>query len=480
MYIRKEIEIFEKRIASGIFFLYNTLYKDTSGAPAGLIFPGAEQRRGSRMVHFSIVFLCMAGLFFCLLSGRFHFLTTLAATAGTYIVSLLFALLRGAVKDPALSELLTCALGAVLFFLSSLALYRNNFLQKFFLALLSFSNFAFLSFFLPLFLGVMPFETAGVFAGICSVFFYLLFTVFLGLCLYRPIRHFSDRGASGFLLGMCAISLVISLFSLGAFDFFFRGNTLAIRLLCVLLLYAALLFSFRSLYQAGRFRAHTAAEAARQNMLEMESGDFADMLTAVREVRAAQKAGEYALDTVSVLLADGYGDKVPEYLSIAKRNLAENPILKEYHENPYLNALIATKAAFAAQNQIHFECNAGAIELPISTAEVCVLANELLTRACLDCLTYDGQRNLRFTITGADHSLRLEAVYTALPPKEEKFTLKGKRAEDVLSRLFEDAQPEEKELHGLENTREIVSRYNGKITVAAGTEEMILQAALKL
>lgn len=434
------------------------------------------------MVHFSIVFLCTAGLFFCLLNDRFHFWTTLIATAGAYVLSLLLAfLLRGIVKDPALAEPIACAAGAALFFLSSLPLYRNNVLQKFFLALLSFANFTFLSFFLPLFLGAMPFSTAGVFAGVCSVLFYLLFSLFMGLCLYRPIRHFSDRAASGFLLGMCALVFMIVLLSLGALDFFFRGNAPAVRLLFSLMLYALLIFCFRSIYQAGRFRERTAAEAARQSMLAMRSGDFADMLAAVHEVRAAQKAGGYALDTVAVMLADGFDEKVPEYLSIAKRNLAENPILQEYHENPYLNALIATKAAFAAQNQIKFECNAGSGALPIDTAEVCVIVDDLLTRACLDCAAFEGPRSLRFTMAAAERSLRLEAVYTALPQEQEKFTLKGKRAEDVMNWLFEDAASEERELHGLEHTREIVSRYHGKITVAtAGTEEMILQATLKI
>ena len=429
------------------------------------------------MVHFSIVFLCTAGLFFCLLGGRFHFWTTLIATAGTYVLSLLLALL---LRERA-GESAACAAGSALFFLSSLPLYRNNILHKFFLALLSFADFTFLGFFLPLFLGAMPFQTAGAFAGVCSVLVYLLFSLFMGLCLYRPLRHFSDRGASGFLLGMCVLTLAILLLSLGTFDFFFRGNTPALRLLFTLLLYAVLIFCFRSIYQAGRFRERTAAEAARQGMLEMRSGDFADMLAAVQEVRAAQKAGGYALDTVAVMLADGFEEKVLEYLSIAKRNLAENPILQEYHKNPYLNALIATKAAFAAQNQIAFECNAGAGDLPIHTAEVCVIAKEILTRACLDCVKVEEARSLRFTITGAERTLRLEAVYTALPPQKEKFTLKGKRTEDVINWLFEDPRREERELHGLEHTREIVSRYQGKITVAAaGTGEMILQATLKI
>lgn len=434
------------------------------------------------MVSFTIAFFCTAGLFFCLLSDRFPFWTTAAVTAVTYLLALGAAfLLRRAVAQPALAAQVSCAVGACLFFLSSLPLYRNNFLQKLFLALLSLCNFTFLDLFIPLFLGALPFQVAGVFAGVCSVLFYLLFSLFLGLCLYRPIRHFSDRGASGFLLGMCVCLFVIYLLSLGAFDFLFRGNTLAIRLLAALVLYGVMIFSFRSLYQAGRFRERTAAEAARQKMLELESGGFLDLHTTIREVRAAQKAGEYALDTVSVLLADGFEDKVPEYISIAKKNGGETPILKEYHEDPRLNAVIAVKAAFAAQNQIHFECNAGSGGLPIQTAEVCVIVDEMLSRACGDCIGYEGHRSLRFTMAAAGTSLRFEAVYTALPPQEEKFTLKGKTAEDVTKWLFEDSDQQERELHGLENTREIIGRYNGQVSVAAspGTEEMILQASLK-
>ena len=61
------------------------------------------------------------------------------------------------------------------------------------------------------------------------------------------------------------------------------------------------------MYQAGRYSQRVAEEAARSTMLEMESGDFHDTLAAVKEVRAARKAGEYALDTVRVMLQDGSG-----------------------------------------------------------------------------------------------------------------------------------------------------------------------------
>ncbi len=434
------------------------------------------------MIYFTIVYFCTAGLFLCLLEDRFRVWTTVGVTVGVYVLSLLAAFfLRRTIQDPVLSQQLPCATGSLLFFLSSLFLYTNNFLQKLFIALLTLCNFTFLSFFIPLLLGIMPFPVAGAFAGVFSVFVSLLFNLLMGMCLYRPIRHYSDRGVSGFLVGMCLILAVLYMLCLGLLDFLFRGNVPAARLFSAAAVYCAVIFGFRSLYQAGRFRERAVLDASRDRMLEMESGDFADMLAAVREVRSAQKAGEYALDTINVMLADGWTEKIPEYISIAKRNNRRNPILETYHENPYLNAVIATKAAFAAQNGISFECNAGSGQLPLKTSEICMIVNEFLTRACLDAADYPGSRSLRFTISATGELLRFETVYSASLPEPEKFTLKGKKAADVFRWLFDDDSQRFNDLHGLENTEEIIGRYSGKLSLSAGgQDEVILQAALRI
>lgn len=431
------------------------------------------------MIYFTIVFFCTAGLFVTLLEDRFRIWATVVVTAGTYLLSLAAAfVLRRLLHDPVLAEQVPCAVGSLLFFFSSLFLYTNNFLQKLFLVLLSLCDFAFLGFFVPLLLGALPFSTAGAFAGIFSVLSTLLFTLLMGLCLYRPFHHYSDRGVSGFLLGMCLLLCFLYLLCLGKFDFLFRTNLSAARLLAAVLLYGALIFAFRCLYQAGRFRERAAGEAARHRMMEMESGDFADMLAAVREVKSAQKAGEYALDTVSVMLSDGVADRIPEYIRSAKKSAIQNPILAQYHDNPYLNAVIATKAAFAAQNSIAFSCSAITGETPLKTAELCVVVNELLTRACLDAAAYSGPRKLRFTVIPGEDAIRFEAVYSADLPEKERFHLKGKKASDLLSWLFDDTPAPEDDLRGLENTREIISRYSGKLTVSGAPGETILQAAL--
>ncbi len=430
------------------------------------------------MIHFSIVFFCTAGLFLSLLEDRFRVWTTVGATACVYVLSLAAAfLLRRTVQDSALAGQLSCAAGGLLFFASSLPLYTNNPLQKFFLALLAQCNFTFLEFFLPLLLGILPFPVAGAFAGVFSILCYLLFTLLMGLCLYRPVRHFSDRGPSGFLWGMCLLLFALYALCLGRFDFLFRTYLSAARLLWAVLLYGAVVFGFRSLYHAGRFREKADSAAVREKTLKMEFGGFDDMLASVREVRAAQKAGEYALDTISVMLADGYSNKIPEYIAIAKKNSQENPILHHYHNDPLVNAVIAAKAAFAAQNDIAFSCNAVTGDAPAQTAELCMIANEILTRACGDAAAYDGERKLRFTIFPADNLLRFEAVYSARLPKPEKFTWKGKKAADIARWLFDDSPAQENHLHGLENTAEIIDRCGGKLTLSeTGQGEVILQA----
>lgn len=433
------------------------------------------------MVYFTIVFLCTAGLFITLLEDRFRMWATVSVTAVTYILALLAAFaLRRVTQNPILAQQLPCLAGSLIFFASSVFLYTNNILQKLFVALLSLCNFAFLSFFVPFALGALPFSSAGAFAGVFSVAAYLLFTMLLGLCLYRPCKYFSGRSISGFIVGMCLLQAVLYVLSLGGLDFLFRTNILAARLLAAVLIYAALIFAFRSIYHAGKFCESTAEEAARSRMLEMESGDFADMLAAVREVRSAQKAGEYALDTVSVMLADGNVEGVSAYIAAAKRSAARNPILTAYHDNPYLNAVIAAKAAFSAQNEIVFECNAVTGNSGLKTAELCVIINEMLTRACTDAAEFNGSRKLRFTAFPGEGTLKLEAVYSGRLPGNDKFTFKGKKLSQVFAWLFDDEPEDENILHGLENTEEIIGRHSGQLTVsAAGDDEVILQATLR-
>ncbi len=432
------------------------------------------------MVYFPVIFLCMAGLFITLFQDRYRIWATVGVTAGVYILSIVASvLLKGVAQGPVLSQQLPCAAGAALFFGASFFIQTNNLLQKLFLAMLCMANFAFLLLFLPLLLGVMPFSVAGAPGGIISVIATLLLYLLFGLCLYRPLQRFADRGPSFFMVGMILAAVFQYLLCLGQLDLVLRVRTPAGRLLVAVAVYALMLFTLRSVYQAGRCQAENAKQEARRHMMEMESGDYMDMLAAIREVRAAQKTGEYALDTVVQLMREGQQERIPVYINMTKRNAAGNPILERYHENHYLNAVIATKAAFAAQNDIDFQCSAAMGDVPFTTAELCIVVNEMLTRACLDAAAFEGRRRLRFTVIPGEDALRLEAVYSGVLPEKKRFSPRGKSFAELLSWVFDDAPEKDSELRGLENSAEIALAHSGSLTVAGAQDEVILRTNLR-
>jgi len=437
------------------------------------------------MTSFILVLICSAGLFAALMLDRFHFWTTLAVGGAAFLLALLSdVLLFRLIEEPATANLLACWVGSALLFVASLVIHRNNILQKLFVLLLCPTCLLYAEVFLPQMLGLMPFHTAGMAGAVLSAVFTFLFFLLMGLCLYRPFQHFSDRGPSAFLGGMCVLLCLIYLICWGKADILFSGDPLAGRLFFATLLFILMIFCFRSVYQAGRFRAAVAEEANRQKCLNRGSADFGDLLAAVQEAHSAHKKGEYALDTISVMLQDGVPEQVPAYIYTAKHTAAQAPILVQYHANPYLNGVIATKAAFAKQNGIDFQCNAATGNVPLKTSELCMLFHEMLGRACRDALAYTGEepRHVRFTAIPGEDSLRLEAVYVADPPEKPSFALnelKGKKISDLLHWLFDDQKEKESDLAGLENTAETVMLHSGRLTVSSTSEETILLAEMR-
>lgn len=393
----------------------------------------------------AIALLCAAGLFLTLLEDRFRLWATVACYGAAYLLSLGVGWIAARLAGPSWAV----AAGALVLFGASLFLSRNNPLQKFYLVLLTLACHFYLEAFLPPALGAMPFPVAGAFAAVFSLAAQLALAALVGLCFYRPFHHFSDRGPSAFLWGMCLVTLALCAVGNGKVDFLFRLHIPAQRLLVASLLFAAVIFVFRSVYQAGRFRQGATEDSLRAQMLTLKAGDYTDTLAAVQAAKAAQKAGEYALDTVSVMVQDGNQALVPRYAAIYKQNNAKSPLAGLYSQNPYVNGVIAAKAAFAAQNSVSFESNAFTGETPLTTVELCVLISEMLTRACGEAAAYEGERRVRFTAQPGENSLTMEAVYSGQLPQKETFSLKGKTLSQVLGWLFDENTGED-DFHGLE------------------------------
>lgn len=436
---------------------------------------GPSMEKGMLIVtDLAISLLCAAGLFLVLLEDRFRLWVTVAC----YGVGFLIALGVGGIVAKTLGPSYGVAGGLLVLFAASVFLSRNNFLQKFYVALLALSCHFYLEAFLPPVLGALPFPTAGAFAGVVAVLGQVLLAALLGLCLYHPYQLFSGQGPSAFFIGMSLVQLGICGVANGRVDFLFRVHIPGARLLAATLLFLAVIFAFRSLYQGGQYIQRAAQDASRSRLLDMKAGDYADTLAAVKEAKAGWKEGEYALDTVNVMLQDGNGEMVPRYASVFKENVSSSPLFHTYSENPYLNAVIASKAVFASHNHIHFESNAVTGETPLSTAELCVLTSELLSRACGDAALYDGERNIHFAAFPGEDTLTMEVVYSGELPQKAPFDWKGKTLSQTLAWLFEEGQ-EDDSLHGLENAREIVGRYSGKLSLSGTSGEVIIHLSLR-
>ena len=300
--------------------------------------------------------------------------------------------------------------------------------------------------------------------GALSVLFTLLFSLLMGLCLYRPFHHYSDRGVSGFLAGMCLLLLAAYLVCLGQLDFLFRSQIPAGRLLLAALLYGGMIFCFRSLYQAGGSGPAPRGRPPGNRCWPWRPVTLPTPWPPSGRCRPSRKKHDYALDTITVMLADGLEDKVPQYIRTCQENAAANPMLAQYTDNPYLSAVIATKAAFAAQNHIEFACSAAVGKNPLKTSELCLVVNELLT---------PGLPGRRRPTTGnggcaspsspgrTPCGLRCSTPPTR-PPTSPRFSLKGKSLSQVLQWLFDDAPRQDDQFRGLENTAQIVERYSGE------------------
>ena len=72
----------------------------------------------------------------------------------------------------------------------------------------------------------------------------------------------------------------------------------------------------------------------------------------------------------------------------------------------------------------------------------------------------------------------MEVVYSGEQPQKAPFDWKGKTFSQMLAWLFEEDQ-EDDSFRGLENAREIVERYSGKLSLSGTAGEVIIHLSLR-
>ncbi|MEG1427656.1 MAG: hypothetical protein RSC76_08210 [Oscillospiraceae bacterium] len=424
-----------------------------------------------------ILFLCNAFLFAVLLEERFKVITTLTISAAAYILSLVanFAA-EGMLSDPAISGHVGNALCALILLITSVFISSNNLSQKIFVALLVISNYAFITDFVPHLLGAVSFESAGILAVLFANGLYILFTLITFAFFSRPLHYFFRRSSSPSMIGLCVLQFLCWFFAKGAANDFFGTDSFPLRFFFTLASYILVVFCFRSIYGGARYKARDVIQATDQAIMNIEADSFSTMLVNVNTYKMIKKNLDYQLDRIGAMADAGKTRELSEYVALSKQKSPLNPLLTEYNENPYINAILATKTALATSKGVRLESSVSLGDMEVKLVEVCVIINDLLDLAIVKAENAKEDKYIRLNVVPADRQLAVETVYTEDDTHEPSAPFTARTIFSFLESFFEKKDDESDD--ALRNIMDIIEKRSGKINISHSDHTVITRIGI--
>ena len=438
------------------------------------------------MMNFFVIFLCNTLLHLFLLEDRYPVATTMLASAVSYVLSVfLMWPISLLAADTGYAQAISLLANFIVLFASSLFIYKNNIAHKLYLSVLCLSNYYFLYFFSESLLGMLPFQTAGRMANVFTAFICMLFYLLMGMSLYKVFHYFSDRSSSGFMTIIIIVQLIPCVVLSGMLNFMFGSYLLTGKLVACMLIYLMVIFSFRSVYTAAKFREETNREFTKKHLFRNQADRFVEVYALTHEHQRICREQEYVLDAITLMVRDDVADKIPMFIKNQRSNQGESIFLKTYHDNPYLNAILMSYAAYSKENNISFETNVklGDKRFPIS--EICIMTNEILTKACQEAKNCESDARVRYSVSPAKETLRVEVVYSYARYSGFDGVYTGGRRTGrksfSLSKMFAGLLTDSTKTAvkvDLEQTRELVEKYSGSMDVSSTDNDIIIRISL--
>lgn len=424
------------------------------------------------MLFMPIVFICNTVLVLAVLNGRFRMLTNLITAGAVFLLTLFI----NAVFVPSLNDAsgdLANGVNVFLLFAASLFLMTNGFMQKLFIAILLVCNYTFLSGLTENLLGWLPFGTAGFAAFVISSLVYILFTFLSIITFLRPLHSFAARNISALSVGLCLAQVFCIFAADGSYTGSLGITTYAPRFFLTLLFYLAIAFVIRSAYSASRFKEQEFLAANREALLAAEADYFNAMVGNVTNAKTARDHHNFVLSEISEYAESG--DCAGVLKVIQEEGSLKDPLLMMYSENPYINAVLAAKAAYAKHCGIEMESNVEIGKTRLKTVELCVILNDLLAHAIDSAERSNaGDRLVRLTVLPVDGRITFEAVYPTAAPEKKKPAM-SQSFNDFIQSLLTPKQEDEL---GLETIRGILGRFSGSMHLSAAGRSEILRVIL--
>lgn len=425
------------------------------------------------MLSLPIVFLCNAFLFLTVLNSRFKSVITLIVSGAAYVLSLILnAILSPAFND--VSGQIGVYMNAFLLLAAAVFLYTNNLVQKIFLSILAVCNYCFL---LPLteqVLGVMPFGSTGFGAVATGTVLYAFFTFLSMITFVRPFHYFAHRGISVLSVGLCCGQVLCILAANGTLTKPFGITTYAPRFFLTVFIYLIIAFSVRAAYNAAKFKEYECRSDFRESLLHAEADYFSVMVGNVTNAKTTRDHYSFILSEITGYARSGNCEGVLN--TIADASELRDPLLQHYSENPYINAVVAAKAAYAKHCGIRLESNVELGATRLKTIEFCVILNDVLAHAIEQAEHSSAEdKVVRMTVLPVENRITFEAVYSAPVKTKKRIPLTAQSVTALVASLLE---PKQDDGLRLDAVRGILERCSGTMNLSAAGGSEILRIVI--
>ncbi|MDO4460223.1 MAG: hypothetical protein Q4C42_09170, partial [Clostridia bacterium] len=402
--------------------------------------------------------------FVLLLEERFKTLTTLCITAIALVASFITSGVVGSmVPDPQGAASLSNMLCVFWLFVASIFSSSNNIAQKIFAGLLLITDYVVLNDVGTVMLGSLPINPTGFSGLLFGNLLYILFTLIITALFIKPLRYLYRRMISPYSIGLCLLQGLTWYVADGGLNNFLGVDDFNIRFVSVFVLYALIVFIARSVYGAARFKARDNEYASEAVINQVRAESYNSMVVNVESYKATKKNVVYAMTKLGSLAEQGRNKEIISYVSKFNDNPGTSPLLETYSENPYINALVATKAADAASKGIRVESNISIGDSRVKVIELCMLIDDVLTWTINDAGNSEEEdRFVRINVIPAKGQLAIETVHsTGEKAHNEKFHNR------TFGSFFENAfELKDKSVEDLRNVREITQKHSGRISIS--------------
>lgn len=421
------------------------------------------------MLCLPLVFLCNVFLFATILNSRFRVITTGIVSAAAFVLSLIL----NAILSPAFSTAHGAAgnmINVFLLLIASVFLFTNNLAHKLFVAILLCCNYAFLTPVTEQLLGALSFGNSGFGAVLTASVVYLFCSFLTMITFVRPFQYFANRGLSTLSVGLCLLQVVCWLTANGTVTGLLGVETFAPRFFLTVLLYVIIAFSVRAAYNAAKFKEYESRADFREALLHAEADYFNAMVGNVTNAKTARDHHSFVISEIADYAKQGNCEGVLN--TIADETLLRDPLLEFYSENPYINAVVAGRAAWAHHCGVRLESNVELGATHLKTIEFCVILNDVLSHAIEKAeQSHAEDKRVRMTVLPVEDRITFEAVYSAPVAVKRRVPLTAGSVSSVIKSLLE---PRQNNTLKLEAVRGIIERSSGTMSLSyAGGSEIL-------